>query len=102
MAESLRPGGRLIFADEGLPQPFVLRLAATVLRVTFGVIAFALVEQVTPTRQHDWRAVLEEAGRVIEEEHSFQGGALKLVNAERRTALPPLRRAIRPHVLRTG
>jgi ubiquinone/menaquinone biosynthesis C-methylase UbiE len=96
MAQSLRPGGRLIIADEGLPHHMLLRLASAVQRLLFAVIAFTLLEQLTPTRRQDWRAALHEAGLVVREEQSFQDGALRLVTAERPAALPSLRRPIRP------
>ena len=96
MAEAVRPGGRIIIADEAIPQPAGLRLVATLQHAVFAALAFAFLQELTPTRRHPLRTLAEEAGLSIREEVSFQAGALHLLVAERPKVLPSLQRATKP------
>ncbi|HVC35725.1 MAG TPA: methyltransferase domain-containing protein [Chloroflexota bacterium] len=96
MAEVVRPGGRVIIADEVPPRNPLFWLFGELQRLLFGVIAFALLQELAPTHRHPWRALLEEAGLVVHREDCFQEGALAVVVAERPATLPDLRRDIVP------
>ena len=96
MAEAVRPGGHLIIADEAASRHPLLWLLGELQRLVFGVIAFAVLQKLAPTRRHPWRDLLEEAGLVISEQADYQGGALVIVVADRPATLPELRREVEP------
>lgn len=96
MAEAVRPGGRIIIADEAIPRSPGLRLLSAVQHSFFAVLAFALLQELAPTHRHPLRPLVEEAGLSIREEISYQQGALRLLVAERPAVLPPLQRATKP------
>ena len=96
MAEVVRSGGRIIIADEAVPQSPGLRLLAALQHSFFAVIAFALLQELTPTHRHSMRALAEEAGLAIQAEVSYQHGALRLLVAERPAVLPSVQRATKP------
>lgn len=96
MAEAVRPGGRVVIADEAVPRPFALRLLAALQRLLFAVLAFAILQAVAPTRRHPLSALLEESGLVIQQDTTFRHGALRLVVAARPAVLSVSQRAITP------
>lgn len=96
MAEAVRPGGRIIIADEAVPQSLGLRLVATLQHAFFAALAFALLQELAPTHRHPLRALAEEAGLSIQEEITFHHGALRLLVAERPATLSSLQRATKP------
>lgn len=96
MAGVLRPGGRLIIADEAPPAPPVLRLLSAIQRGVQWVVSFAILQQVAPTRRHAWRDLLEASGLEITSERAFQAGGLVLLVARRPDTLPPLRLRVLP------
>jgi len=99
MAEAVRPGGRVIIADEALPRHPLLWLFGELQRLLFGVIAFAVLQELAPTHRHPWPAMLEEAGLVVGPVARYQEGGLIVVEAERPATLPVLQRAIVPLAL---
>lgn len=96
LAEALRPGGRLVIADEAPPTQPVLRLAASIPRAVLGVLSFAVMQQLAPTRRHPWRALLEDAGLTVVSERAYQGGSLVVLVASRPPELPPVHAPVRP------
>lgn len=96
MAEAVRPGGRLIIADEAVSVAPLLRLIAALQRLIVATLAFAILQELAPTHRHPLRLLLEEAGLTIQQEAAYQKGALRLLVAERPTLLPALGRATRP------
>jgi 2-polyprenyl-3-methyl-5-hydroxy-6-metoxy-1,4-benzoquinol methylase len=96
LAEAVRPGGRIIIADEALPYAPALRFFSALQRVLFALLAFALLQELAPTHRHPLRRLLEAAGLTIRQDITFQRGALRLVVAERPATLLPMRRLTRP------
>ena len=96
MARAVRPGGHVIIADEAVPRSPALRLVSAIQRLFFAVIAFAILQELAPTHRHPLRALLEEMGLIIQEDATYQHGALRLLVAERPADLPALRRATKP------
>lgn len=93
LAEAVRPDGRIIIADEAIPQSPVLRFIAALQHLLFALLAFALLQELAPTHRHPLRALVEEVGLSIQEEDSYQQGALRLLVAERPAILPSFQRA---------
>jgi len=96
MAEAVRPGGRVIIADEATSSATAVRLISTAQRLFFEVIAFAILQELAPTRLHPLRALLEESGLIIRQEIAYQHGALRVFVAERPATLPLLRQEVTP------
>jgi ubiquinone/menaquinone biosynthesis C-methylase UbiE len=93
MAEAVHPGGRIVIADEAVSDSCLLRFISALQRLIFAVLAFAILQQLAPTRQHPLAAIIAEAGLIIRHDSSYQDGALRLIVAERPAALPALHRA---------
>jgi ubiquinone/menaquinone biosynthesis C-methylase UbiE len=93
LGQMLRPGGRLVIADEAPPRRSTLRIMAAVPRAILGVLSFAVL-QLAPTRRHPWRQLLEDAGLQVASERSYQGGGLVVLVARRPDELAPRRRLI--------
>ena len=96
MAEAVRPGGRIIIADEAISASPGLRLISALQHFLVAGLAFVLLQELAPTRRHPLRALMEEAGLSVREETSFQRGALRLLVAERPAVLVSLQRVPRP------
>lgn len=96
MAKAVRPGGRVIVADEGVPRQPLLWILSTMQRWLFALIAFSLLQELAPTHRYSWRVLLEEAGLSVREESHYEDGALSLIVAERPAELRFLRRDIVP------
>ncbi|MCL7453720.1 MAG: class I SAM-dependent methyltransferase [Anaerolineae bacterium] len=77
----LRPGGRLLVADEVLPGSAWGRLLTFLLRLPFVVLAFVLT-QTTTHRVRDLEGRIARAGFHVLEVSSYLGGTLQLVVAE--------------------
>lgn len=96
MAEAVRPGGRVILADEAVPHATTLRLLAALQRLVTAVLAFAILQEGASTHRHPLSALLEESGLFIQQDTSFRHGALRLVVAERPAVMSASRRASTP------
>ncbi len=96
MAEAVRPGGRVIIADEAVSRAPTVRFFSAVQRILFAALAFAILQELAPTRQHPLRAMLEESGLIVRQEYTLQHGALRLVVAERPETLPSVQRTTTP------
>jgi ubiquinone/menaquinone biosynthesis C-methylase UbiE len=96
LAEALRPGGRLIVADEAPPTQPLVRVLAAIPRAILWLLSFVALQQLAPTRRHPWRALLEEAGLQVTAVRSFQAGGLVVLVARRPLELPHLRRPLLP------
>ncbi len=95
MAESLRPGGRLIIADE-VPAAGLLRRSLTgMTRSLLSVVSFVALQQVAPPRRHPWRDLFAQAGLQVASERPGASGSLVVFVAVRPPSLPPLQRTIR-------
>jgi ubiquinone/menaquinone biosynthesis C-methylase UbiE len=88
LAESLRPGGRLVIADEAPPETLPGRLLGGAVRAVQGAVAFMALQQLAPSRRHRWRALLEGAGLEILPERSRRLGGLFVLVAGRPRDLP--------------
>ena len=95
MAEALRPGGRLVIADEARPSSAWARVLVGVPRALVAVLSFAVLEGSSTTHRHAWRALVEEAGLEVAAERRMPG-SLVLVVATRPPEFPQVRRAVRP------
>jgi ubiquinone/menaquinone biosynthesis C-methylase UbiE len=78
----LRPGGQLLIADEVLPESFLGRLGAFILRLPFVVAAFVLTQNTT-RQVGGLRTRIEKAGFTTLEVRSYLAGTLKLFAAEK-------------------
>ncbi len=96
LAEVVRPGGRIIIADEAAPQSPFLRLISSLQHLIFALLAFAILQELAPTHRHPLPVLLKEAGLTIRQEATYQHGALRLLVAERPAVLPSLQRATKP------
>ncbi|HVC77633.1 MAG TPA: methyltransferase domain-containing protein [Candidatus Micrarchaeaceae archaeon] len=83
LARALRPGGRLVVADEGLLERPALRLLAAIPRFLLAIGSFFVLQQLAPARRHPWRSLLTEAGLEMDAERSYQSGALRVLVASR-------------------
>lgn len=88
MAAAVRPGGRIVIADECAPDGLLLRLLAAAERSLMRVVSFAALQQLAPTRRHPWRSLLEEAGLELSSEQSYASGSLHVLVANRPANLP--------------
>ena len=77
----LRPGGRLLVADEIVPESAVGRLLSSVLRLPFVVLAYVLA-QTTTHRVRDLEGRVSAAGFRVVEVVGYLAGTLRLVVAE--------------------
>lgn len=96
MADALRPGGRLILADETRPHSPLLRLLAAIPRSLLWAVSFLILQQFAPTRRHPWTALLHEAGLEVASERTYQSGSLTIFVAGRPAALPARERTVVP------
>jgi ubiquinone/menaquinone biosynthesis C-methylase UbiE len=78
----LRPGGRLLIADEVLPGSPWGRIATWLLRLPFALLAFLLTQNTTH-RVAGLGERIEEAGFVISEIWYYLAGTLRLFVAEK-------------------
>jgi ubiquinone/menaquinone biosynthesis C-methylase UbiE len=95
MAEAIRPGGRLIIADEASPTSPVLRALGALPRALLRLVSFFFLQQLAPTRRHPWRTLLQEAGLEVTGEHAYGSGSLVVLTATRPRDLPAWRRPVR-------
>jgi hypothetical protein len=95
MAEHLRPGGRLVIADETTPSGPLERVLAVIARSLLEVISFFALQQLAPPRRHPWRSLLAEAGLEVRSELRDGAGGLIVLVADRPATLPSLRRSVR-------
>ena len=77
----LRPGGRLLVADEVEPASALGRLLSAVVRLPFVVLAYVLA-QATSHRVRDLEGRVSAAGFQVVEVVSYLAGTLRLVVAE--------------------
>ncbi len=94
MAEALRPGGRLVIADEAPSNRAVLRLLGAIPRSILQVVSFAILQELVPPRRHAWRKLLSDAGLAVVSEAAFQSGALVVLVASRPADLPSARQPL--------
>ena len=73
----LRPGGRLLIADEVLPDSFPGRVASFLLRLPFAVVAFLLTQNTT-RRVPGLVARMKASGFRVVDGREYLGGTLKL------------------------
>jgi ubiquinone/menaquinone biosynthesis C-methylase UbiE len=98
LAEHLKPGGKMIVADEARPTKTFRRVVSGLQRAIVALLTFIAIEE-RPTRLHDLRALLGAVGMVVTDEQRFQGGALHLVAAERRgPVVRPKREILEPAI----
>lgn len=95
MAAAVRPGGRIVIADECTPDGLTLRLLAAAERSVMRVVSFAALQQLAPTRRHPWRRLLDEAGLQLSSEDRYAAGGLHVLVATRPARLPTVKRS--PH-----
>jgi demethylmenaquinone methyltransferase/2-methoxy-6-polyprenyl-1,4-benzoquinol methylase len=73
----LRAGGRLMIADEVLPDSALGRVGTYLLRLPFAAAAFLLTQNTTH-RVAGLEARLEESGFIIVDDYAYLGGTLRL------------------------
>jgi ubiquinone/menaquinone biosynthesis C-methylase UbiE len=88
----LEPGGRLLIADEALPQSRLARLLYWIVRLPLVILTWILTRTSTAPLV-DFSSTLGEAGFVSEVEMSLLGGSLQLFDA-RPAAQPDEARAL--------
>ena len=101
LAGRLKPGGKMIVADEARPTKALQRIVSGLQRAIVALLTFIAIEE-RPTRLHNLRALLEAAGLTVTDEQLFQSGALCLVAAERRVPVVKPRREILEPVIHSG
>jgi len=101
LAERLKPGGKMVVADEAQPAKALQRIVSGLQRAIVALLTFLIIEE-RPTRRHNLRALLEVVGLTVTDEQLFQGGALHLVVAERRGPVGKPRREILEPVIHSG
>ena len=94
LAESIRPGGRLVIADEAPPSRAVLRFLSAIPRSLLAIVSFAVLQRLAPTRRHHWQTLLTDAGLTVSSERALQSGSLVMLVASRPADLPSARRPI--------
>jgi ubiquinone/menaquinone biosynthesis C-methylase UbiE len=94
MAETVRPGGRVVIADEATPISPIPRFLAAIPRALLAVLSFAVLQQLAPTRRHPWRTLLVEAGLEVTAEQTEQAGGLVVLTAIRPADMAPVRRPV--------
>jgi ubiquinone/menaquinone biosynthesis C-methylase UbiE len=98
LAEHLKPGGKMIVADEARPTKAFQRIVSGLQRALVALLTFLIIEE-RPTRLHDLRALLESVGLAVTGEQLFQNSALHLVVAERRgLVVKPKREVLEPTI----
>jgi hypothetical protein len=86
----------MIVADEARPERALQRIVSGLQRAIVALLTFLIIEE-RPTRLHNLRAMLEAIGLAVTGEQLFQGGALRLVAAERRgPVVKPKREILEP------
>jgi ubiquinone/menaquinone biosynthesis C-methylase UbiE len=101
LAEHLKPDGKIIVADEARPAKALQRVVSELQRAIVALLTFLIIKE-RPTRLHDLRALLEATGLAVTDEQFFQGGALRLVVAERRGMVVKPRREILEPIIHGG
>ncbi|GEM_PF-906049 len=101
LAEHLKPGGKMIVADEAQPTKAFQRIVSGLQRALVALLTFLIIEE-RPTRLHDLRALLESVGLAVTDEQPFQSGALRLVVAERRGPVVRPRREVLEPTIHSG
>lgn len=94
-AEALRPGGRLVIADEVAPRAAWHRALVAVPRALLATVSFAILERYAPTHRHPWRALAEEAGLEVASVTAVSA-TLDVLVATRPATLPTATRALPP------
>jgi ubiquinone/menaquinone biosynthesis C-methylase UbiE len=94
MAEAVRPGGRIVIADEATPTSPILRLLTAIPRALLSILSFAVLQQLAPTRRHPWWTLLLEAGLDVTAEQTEEAGGLVVLTAIRPPSVAPLRRPV--------
>ena len=98
LAERLKPGGKMIVADEARPTKAFQRIVSGLQRAIVALLTFLVIEE-RPTRLHNLRAMLEAVGLAMTDEQLFQSGALRLVVAERQgPVVKPKREVLEPTI----
>jgi len=100
MAAAVRPGGRIVIADECAPDGRLLRVLAAAERSLMRVVSFAALQQLAPTRRHPWRRLIDEAGLHLSSEERYASGSLHVLVATRPARLPAAKRS--PQVIDTA
>lgn len=101
LAEHLKRCGKMIVADEARPTKAFQRIISGLQRAIVALLTFIAIEE-RPTRLHNLRALLEAVGLAVTDEQLFQGGALRLVMAERRGPVVKPKREILEPVIYSG
>ncbi|MBC8248608.1 MAG: hypothetical protein H8E90_02925, partial [Anaerolineales bacterium] len=101
LAEHLKPGGKMIVADEAQPTKALQRIVSGLQRAIVALLTFIAIEE-RPTRLHNLRALLETVGLTVTDEQLFQSGALRLVVAERRGRVVKPKREILQPIIHSG
>ena len=83
----LSPGGRLLIADEVLPQRGLARLLYWIVRLPLVILTWILTRTTTAPLE-DFASILEQAGFVTKIEMSLLGGSLQLIEARPQTQAP--------------
>ena len=93
LAELLKLDGKMIVADEARPTRAFQRFVSGLQRGIVALLTFFAIEE-RPTHLHNLRTLLEAVGLAVMAEQDFQGGALRLVVAERQGMVVRPRREI--------
>jgi len=101
LAEHLKPGGKMIVADEAHATKAFQRIVSGLQRAIVALLTFIAIEE-RPTRLHNLRALLEAVGLTVTDELLFQSGALRLVVAEQRGPVVKPKREILEPVIHGG
>ncbi len=88
MAEALRPGGRIVLADEVPPASLVPRVLVAIARAVQWVVSFAALQEAAPSRRHAWSELLAGAGLELLPDSSRRLGGLVVLAARRPEVLP--------------
>lgn len=81
-ARVLKPGGRIVIADEVVPDTFLRRICHVFLRFPLVVLTY-LVSSRSTRPLNDLRGELERAGFIIAKEERSHGGSFAMVVGER-------------------
>ncbi len=96
MAEALRPGGRVVLADEVPPAALVPRVLVGIARAVQWAVSFLALQELAPSRHHAWTELLAGAGLVLVPEASRGLGGLEVLVARRPEDLPKTIPAVAP------
>lgn len=88
-AEALQPGGRLVIADEVVPDALGARLLTGLARAVQWAVSFLVLEKLAPTHRHPWEKLLAGAGLEIVPARSFRSGSMAVLLGRRPAELPP-------------